>query len=147
MIFNFGEFCLFEARKDKKLLVDTVVKLLEDKPQVKVSDTTYKGIYSLAAIKQYFKNNNLTSQNADDAIYSMQSDKNLKNVKVKDIKNKSTFPCYYMDMTQEEANKLGEKLQAELEEKAKPEIEKRAELKKKTASATKERRERKTTKK
>jgi hypothetical protein len=89
----------------------------------------------------------LTSQNADDAIYSMQSDKNLKNVKVKDIKNKSTFPCYYMDMTQEEANKLKEKLQAELEEKAKPEIEKRAELKKKTANAAKERRERKTTKK
>ena len=54
---------------------------------------------------------------------------------------------YILSLVRIPANKLGEKLQAELEEKAKPEIEKRAELKKKTASAAKERRERKTTKK
>jgi len=147
MIFNYKDFCLFEARKDKQLLIDTVIKLLEDKSQVKVGDTTYKGIYSLAAIKQYFKNNNLTSQNADDALYALQSEKKLKNVKVKDFKTNSNFPCYYMDLTQEEAEKLKEKLEADSEEKAQPEIEKRAELKKKSVRAAKEKRERKTTKK
>jgi hypothetical protein len=147
MIFNFKDFCLFEARKDKKSLIDTVIKLLEDKPQVKVGETTYKGIYSLAAIKQYFKNNNLTAQNADDAIYSMQSDKNLKNIKVKDSKNKTTYPCYYMDMTSEEAEKLKEKLESESIEKAKPELAKRAEIKKKAAQNRATTRKRNTTKK
>lgn len=147
MIFNYKDFCLFEARKDKQLLIDTVIKLLENKPQVKVGDTTYKGIYSLAAIKQYFKNNNLTAQNADDALYAIQSEKKLKNVKVKDFKTNSTFPCYYMDLTADEADKLKDKLETESEKSAKPEIEKRAELKKKSVRAAKERRERKTTKK
>jgi len=147
MIFNYKDFCLFEARKDKQLLKDTVIKLLEDKPQVKVGDTTYKGIYSLAAIKQYFKTNNLTAQNADDALYAMQSEKKLKNVKVKDFKTNSNFPCYYMDLTVEEAGKLKDKLESESQEKAKPEIEKRAELKKTAARTAKEKRERKTTKK
>ena len=147
MIFNYEDFCLFEARKDKQVLIDTVYKLLEDKPQVKVGDNTYNGIYSLAAIKQYFKNNNLTAQNADDAIYAMQSEKKLKNVKAKDFKNNSTYPCYYMGLTADEADKLKIKLESESKEKAKPELEKRAELRKKTSSAAKEKRERKTPRK
>ncbi len=146
MIFNFKDFCLFEARKDKKSLVDTVVKLLEDKPQVKVGETTYKDIYSTAAIKQYFKNNNLSAQNADDALYAMQSDKNLKNIKVKDFKNNSTYPCYYMDLTSEEAEKHKEKLESDSKEKAKPELAKRAEIKKKAAQ-NRATRKRNTTKK
>lgn len=146
MVFNFKDFCLFEARKDKQLITDTVVKLLEDKPQVKVGDNVYKGIYSLAAIKQYFKNNNLTAQNADDAIYALQSDKKLKNIKVKDFKTNSTYPCYYMDLTQDEASKMKEKLEADSEEKAKPEIAKRDEIKKKAAQ-NRATRKRNTTKK
>jgi uncharacterized protein YlxP (DUF503 family) len=133
MIFNFKDFCLFEARKDKKSLVDTVVKLLGDKPQVKVGETTYKDVYSTAAIKQYFKNNDLSAQNADDALYSMQSDKNLKKIQVKDFKNNSTYPCYYMDLTSEEAQKHKEKLEKDSKERAKPELEKRAEVRKKAA--------------
>lgn len=146
MVFNFKDFCLFEARKDKQLLTSTVVKLLEDKPQVKVGDNVYKGIYSLAAIKQYFKNNNLTAQNADEAIYALQSDKKLKNIKVKDFKTNSTYPCYYMDLTQDEASKMKEKLEADSEEKAKPEIAKRDEIKKKAAQ-NRATRKRNTTKK
>ena len=146
MVFNFKDFCLFEARKDKQLITDTVVKLLEDKPQVKVGDNVYKGIYSLAAIKQYFKNNNLTAQNADDAIYALQSDKKLKNIKVKDFKTNSTYPCYYMDLTQDEVSKMKEKLEADSEEKAKPEIAKRDEIKKKAAQ-NRATRKRNTTKK
>jgi len=148
MIFKFHEF-LAEARKDKKSLTDLLEDLLTKKPSVKVGDVSQKGIYSLSGIINFFKDNGMTLQNATDAIYAYQNDRGLKgkmkSVSIKDFKNKSSYPYYYMDLTEAEANKIKEEIESKNKEKAAPEIAKRQELKKKASAAAKEKKERKTT--
>ena len=148
MIFKFHEF-IAEAKKDKKSIVDLLRDLLTKKPAVKVGDMTHKGIYPQSAIINFFKENGMTLQNATDAMYAYNNDRDLKGkmkyVQVKNFKTKSNYPYYYMDLTEAEANKIKEEIESKNKEKAAPEIAKRQELKKKASAAAKEKKERKTT--
>ena len=109
MILKFTDF-INEARKSKKEITDVLGELFSKKTAVKVSDKTQKGIYSLAGIIQYFKDNGMSSQNATDALHAYQNDKELnktlKYVSVKDFKSGKSNPYYYIDLTKEEADKI-----------------------------------------
>jgi hypothetical protein len=146
MILKFYEF-INEARKDKATLIDTLVKLLTDKPTVKTKSMDHKDIYSMAAIVQYFKDNEMTNQNANDAIHGLQNSRELKSklkyVRVKDFKNNTTYPYYYMDLTDAKAESVKKKIEEKLKKEAEPELAKRAEARRKSAAAAKEKSERK----
>ena len=146
MILKFTDF-INEARKDKKDIIDTLGKLLSEKPSVKVSDKSQKSIYSASGIIQYFKNNDMSSQNATDAIHAYQNDKELKKtfkyISIKDFKSGRSYPYYYMDLTKEEVDKIKDQLEKDSKEKAAPELAKKAEIRKKSAALAKERKEKK----
>jgi hypothetical protein len=148
MILKFYEF-INEARKDKATLIDTLVKLLTDKPTVKTKSMDHKDIYSMAAIVQYFKDNEMTNQNANDALHGLQNSRELKSklkyIRVKDIKNKTTNPYYYMDLTDAKAESVKKKIEEKLKKEAEPELAKRAELKRKYSASAKEKIEKKKT--
>jgi hypothetical protein len=148
MILKFYEF-INEARKDKATLMDTLVKLLTDKPTVKTKSMDHKDIYSMSAITQYFKDNGMTNQNATDALYSIQNDRELKsklkNISVKDFKNNVSNPYYYMDLAESKAISAKKKIEEISKKEAEPQLAKKAEVKKRVAAAAKERKERRTT--
>ena len=167
MILKFTEF-INEARKSKKEITDVLGELFSKKPAVKVSDKTQKGIYSLAGIIQYFKDNGMSSQNATDALYHFDKEfakrekeelnkttddknakeeltKKIKNVSVEDSKLGKKYPYYYVDLTKEEADKIKSELEKDSKEKAAPELAKRAEMRKKSAALSKEKKEKKPT--
>lgn len=150
MILKFYEF-INEARKDKATLVETLVKLLTDKPTVKTKSMEHKDIYSMAAIVQYFKDNDMTNQNANDALHGLQNSRELKsklkNIRVKDFKNNTTYPYYYMDLTDAKAESTKKKIEEKLKKEAEPELAKRAEMRKKSAAAAKEKKEKAATRK
>jgi hypothetical protein len=147
MILKFTDF-INEARKDKKELTEVLRELLDKKPPVKISDKTQKDVYSMSGIIKYFKNNNLSSQNATDAIHTYQNDRELKksfkHISVKDFETGKSNPYYYMDLTKEEVDKIKENLEKNSKEKAAPELAKKAEVKKKSVALSKERKEKKT---
>lgn len=121
MIFNFKYFCLNEARKDKKFLIDTLDDLLTKKVSVEMkSGLSQKDIYSTAAIIQYFKDQGLTSQNATDALNAFQNDKelkkDLKSISIRDTKLKANYPYFYKKLSDTEANKIKEKIEKSLKE-------------------------------
>ena len=95
MVLRFSDF-INEARKDKETLVDTLIKLLNNKPSVKTSKVTYKDVYSMSAIIQYFKDNNMSNQNATDALHTIQNSKEykskLKSISIRDYKIKQIIP-------------------------------------------------------
>jgi len=142
MVIKFTEF-LNEAKKDKKVLIDTLTDLLTKKPSVKLTGTTQKDIYSIAGIIQYFKDNGMSQQNANDAIYTYQNDrelkKNLKHVSIKDFKNGGSYPFYYLNISDSDVKALKDKIEKDGKEKAAPLIAKKEEMKKKIIAATKER--------
>lgn len=148
MILKFTEF-INEARKSKKEITDALGELFSKKTAVKVSDKTQKGIYSLAGIIQYFKDNEMSSQNATDALHAYQNDKELnktlKYVSVKDFKSGRSNPYYYIDLTKEEADKIKSDLEKDGKEKAAPELAKKAEIRKKSVDLSKEKKEKKPT--
>jgi hypothetical protein len=150
MILKFYEF-VNEARKDKDTLVETLIKLLTNKPTVKTKSMDHKDIYSMAAIIQYFNNNDMTNKNATDALHALQNDKELKSklkdINVKDFKNKTSNPYYYMDLTDAKAESVKSKIEEKLKKEAEPELAKRAELRKKTAAVAKEKKEKSATRK
>jgi len=148
MILKFTDF-INEARKSKKEITDALGELFSKKKAVKVSDKTQKGIYSLAGIIQYFKDNEMSSQNATDALHAYQNDKELnktlKYVSVKDFKSGRSNPYYYIDLTKEEADKIKSDLEKDGKEKAAPELAKKAEIRKKSVALSKEKKEKKPT--
>jgi len=166
MILKFTDF-INEARKSKKEITDLLGELFSKKPAVKVSDKTQKGIYSLAGIIQYFKDNGMSSQNATDALYHFDKEfaklekgelnktaddkndkeltKTIKNVSVEDSKLGKKYPYYYVDLTKEQADKIKSELEKDSKEKAAPELAKRAEMRKKSAALSKEKKEKKPT--
>jgi hypothetical protein len=166
MILKFTDF-INEARKSKKEITDLLGELFSKKPAVKVSDKTQKGIYSLAGIIQYFKDNGMSSQNATDALYHFDKEfekrekgelnktaddkndkeltKTIKNVSVDDSKLCKKYPYYYVDLTKEQADKIKSELEEDSKEKAAPELAKRAEMRKKSAALSKEKKEKKPT--
>ena len=155
MILKFTDF-INEARKSKKEITDVLGELFSKKPAVKVSDKTQKGIYSLAGIIQYFKDNGMSSQNATDALYHFDKEfakrekeelnkttddkndkkltKKIKNVSVEDSKLGKKYPYYYVDLTKEQADEIKSELEKDSKEKAAPELAKRAEIRKKSAA-------------
>ena len=150
MILKFTDF-INEARKSKKEITDVLGELFSKKKAVKVSDKTQKGIYSLAGIIQYFKDNGMSSQNATDALHAYNNDKKLKdtieNVEVLDYKLNKKYPYYYAieHVTKEQADEIKSELEKDSKEKAAPELAKRAEMRKKSAALSKEKKEKKPT--
>jgi hypothetical protein len=139
MIFNFKYFCLNEARKDKKFLIDTLDDLLTKKVSVEMKNgLSQKDIYSTSAIIQYFKDQGLTSQNATDALNAFQNDKDLKkdlkSITIRDAKLKANYPYFYKKLSDAEANKIKEKI--EKSSKEMPEVKKSTEAKKSTSAKT-----------
>jgi hypothetical protein len=146
MILKFNEFIneefINEAKKDKKLLLDTLIKLLTDKPLVKTKTMNHREIYSMSAISQYFKDNDMTNQNASDALYNLQNDRELKSklktINVKDFKNNVSNPYYYMDLSNSKAEEVKKKIEEVSKKEAEPELAKKAEVRKRVAAAAKE---------
>jgi hypothetical protein len=143
MVLKFSEF-INEARKDKKTLIETIITLLKDKPTVESSKNKYKDIYSKAAIIQYFKNNGMSIQNANDALFELENNKELKSdlkiVKVKDYKNDISLPYYYMDLDKSKVDSIKKEIEEKSKEEAAPILAKRKEVKK-AASAYRNRKQ------
>lgn len=150
---RFDDF-ITEAKKDKNTVVELFVKLLKEKPLVKLDSKSFpdeRGIYSLAGIKKYFKEHGCTNADADDAIYHIEATKEFKTkykvgyIKVKNHHYNESYPYYYIDMTEDQANKVKESLEKMSQEKSKPMIAKKEEVKK--AAVSKKADDRKTPKK
>lgn len=154
MVLKFIEFINEAKAKDKKIIIDLLFKLLEDKPKIKLDSKTYpdeKDAYSLAGIKKYFKEHGLTSGDADDAFYYLEEDKEskakVKHFVAKNFNYSQNVPYNYVGLTSTQVEKLKSKIEAESKELAKPEIEKREDNKKRLAAINKERVNKKTEKK
>jgi hypothetical protein len=137
MILKFTEF-LFEARgKNKEELVNLLFKFLEQKPKVERTGNypSEKGAYCRASVKQYFRENGFTSDDADSAFYYIANDKTkkekLKSFSAKNYHYDENVPYYYTDLTESEAQKIKAKLEEDSKEMSKGETEKREAVKKK----------------
>lgn len=139
MVLKFVEFITEAKSKDKNALVELLLKLLQDKPLVKLTGGNFpdeKDAYSLSGVKKYFKDNGFTAQDADDAYYYLNQDKDKKS-KVKTIRVKNSFynevyPYDYMGLTSEEVLRVKNRLEGLSKENSKSEIEKRDLTKKKS---------------
>jgi len=138
-VLNFNNFIINEAKKDKSVAIDLLIKILKEKPSIKLDSKTMpdeKYAYSLAGLKKYFREKGLTSQDVDDAFYNINNDKEYKSkyklgyFGVKNQKSKLNTVYHYIDLSKEEANKLKEAINKESQEKIKPEIEKKVARKK-----------------
>lgn len=138
-VLKFGDF-IVESKKDKSVIVDLLIKVLKEKPLIKIDSKTMpdeKGAYSLAGLKKYFRENGHTSQDVDDAFYCINNDKEYK--KKYDIEyfgvrsQKSTLNTiyHYIDIPKDDVNKLKEKIKEEVALKSKPEDERVATMRKK----------------
>ena len=93
----------------------------------------------------------MSSQNATDALHAYNNDKKLKdtieNVEVLDYKLNKKYPYYYAieHVTKEQADEIKSELEKDSKEKAAPELAKRAEIRKKSAALSKEKKEKKPT--
>lgn len=139
MVLKFSEFIINEARKDKDTLIETIVKLLKDKPVIESGKKRHKDIYSKAAIIQHFKNNDMTIQNANDALFAIENDKEFKSllkiVRVKDYKNDISLPYYYMDLDKSKVDSIKKEIEEKSKEEAAPILAKRKEVKKASAAS------------
>lgn len=139
MVLKFVEFITEAKSKDKNALVELLLKLLQDKPLVKLTGGNFpdeKDAYSLAGVKKYFKDNGFTAQDADDAYYYLNQDKEKKS-KVKTLRAKNLFynevyPYDYMDLTSNEVSVVKNRIENLSKESSKSEIEKRSLTKKKS---------------
>ena len=155
MVLKYSQF-INEAKKDKNALVELLVKMLKDKQKIEMGKAfpTEKGAYTIAGIKKYFSEHGMTKDNADDALYYINNDKEFKDVKSKlkhfSAKNShynENYPYYYMDLNEDEAKKVKQTIEKESAEMAKPEIEKRELAKKRHLVAAKEKEAKKAEKK
>ena len=141
-VLKFGDF-IVEAKKDKSAIIDLLIKVLKEKPLIKIDSKTMpdeKDAYSLAGLKKYFRENGHTSQDVDDAFYYLHNDKEYKKkydigyFGVKNQKSPLNTIYHYIDISKDEANKLKEKIKEESIQKSKPEVEKKAARKKKAVA-------------
>ena len=155
MVLKYSQF-INEAKKDKNALVELLVKILKDKPKIEMGKTfpTEKDAYTIAGIKKYFAEHGMTKDNADDALYYISNDKEFKDVKSKlkhfSAKNShynENYPYHYMDLNEDEVQKVKQTIEKESAEQAKPEIEKRELSKKRHLATAKEKEVKKTEKK
>jgi hypothetical protein len=130
MIKKFDEFT-FESKstKNKEDNALLLIKLLNDKPTVKLPSRNEKGAYSLAGAKKYFRDNGKTNDQCDDAFYNLRKDKSNKMevVSVKDHKYNESIPFYYMGLSKSEASSLKEDYEKDSLDKNKGHIEKKKE--------------------
>jgi hypothetical protein len=145
MVLKYSQF-INEAKKDKNSMVDLLMKMLKDKPKVELSGSTEKDAYTRAGMKKYFEEHGMSKDNLDDVLYTIANDKEFKEVKAKlkdfsakNFKYNQTVPYYYIDLSAEEIKAVKERIESGSKEAAKPEIEKREEVKKKAVAAKKER--------
>lgn len=122
-----------ETKKDKS--TELLTKLLKSKTKIEMSDKwpTEQGIYSLAGIKRYFKDNGLTNNDADQAVNKLQGDKKseMKSIKVKNFYYGDNYPYFYISLSDSDAEMAKKKMEDWSKEQAKPEIQKKKELAKK----------------
>jgi hypothetical protein len=146
-IMKFGEFIKEakeaqskgETKKDKS--IELLTKLLKSKTKIEMGDKwpTEQGIYSLAGIKRYFKDNGLTNNDADQAVNKLQADKKseIKSVSVKNHHYGDTYPYFYISLSKSEADEAKKKMEDWSKEVAKPEIEKKKEMAKRAEEVKK----------
>lgn len=139
MVLKFVEFITEAKSKDKNALVELLLKLLQDKPLVKLTGGNFpdeKDAYSLAGVKKYFKDNGFTAQDADDAYYYLNQDKEkkskVKTLRVKNLFYNEVYPYDYMDLTSNEVSVVKNRIENLSKESSKSEIEKRSLTKKKS---------------
>lgn len=137
-VLKFGDF-ITEAKKDKSGIIVLLIKVLKEKPTIKLDSKNLpdeKDAYSLAGLKKYFRENGHTSQDVDDAFYYLNNNKEYKNKHkiesfgVKNQNSKLNTVYYYLDLKKEDAEKLKNKIKEESIEKSKPAMEKKAARKK-----------------
>ena len=124
-----------EAKKDDAK--EEILKMLEDKPTVKMSNDnwpTEKGIYSQAGMIRFLKDK-YTNHQVLGGLHDIKNDKKsgLKHVMVKNYYYNESYPYYYIGLTEEEANKIKESYEEKNEVVNKDAIEKRKESKKANA--------------
>lgn len=144
MIKKFDQFIL-EAKGKKEDNTSLVIKLLDEKPTIKMTEQDEKGAYSLAAIKKYFRENGKTNDQADEAIYTLNKSKStqLDHVSVKSFKFNGSIPLYYKGLTKEESLKIKEDYEEKSKEINKDFIEKKKEVKKLHTASSKDKKDKK----
>ena len=143
-VLKFNQF-VNEAKADKNTSIDLLIKLLKEKPEIKMGNTfpDEKGAYSIAGIKKYFKENGLSTEDADDILYRLHNEKEFKakyktsSFNAKNYYYDGNYPYRYMDLTDEEVSKIKAKLESESKEQAKPKIQQRIDVKKKSENTKK----------
>ena len=102
MIKKFDEF-IYESKKDKESLLALLVKLLTEKPEIKLGSDKYpdeKGAYSLSGIKKYFKDNDKTGSDADEALYQIKNNRTytINSLSAKNYSFNESVPYFYMNL-------------------------------------------------
>jgi hypothetical protein len=125
-----------ESKKDD--LVELLTKLFTDKPLVKTKSEFYpdeKGAYSLSGIKNYFVSKGKSKDGAEQAVFTLKNDKKV-DLKHFELNNPlyGKNPYYYMDMTNEEADKIKSDYSTEVKKLTKSEVDKLKDLKSKAVA-------------
>lgn len=126
----------FESKKDD--LVELLIKLLDEKPEVKTESEFYpkqKGLYSLASIKKYFTSKGKTKDDADQAVNHLVNDKKFDLGKIEI--NHPLFgknPYYYTGLTKVEVDKIVADYKSEMADLSKEEVNRQRELKSKAVA-------------
>lgn len=144
MVLKFGEF-ITEAKKDKGSSVEFLVKVLKDKPSIKMGDTfpNEKGAYTASGLKKYFVENGFKKSDVDDALHALANDKQFKSkykieyFRCKNYYYNENYPYNYMDLSKEQVEDLKSKMEEESKGQAKPKIEQREATKKKSLATKK----------
>lgn len=149
MIKKFDEFIFEGSRSDKEDNTNLLLKLFNEKPIVKTLSKDERGAYSLSGIKKYFRENGKTNDKADDAFYLLKRDKSsrkIQSVNIKDYKFNETIPHFFIDLSEEEIDKIKSEYEKDGLEKNKDIIEKNKEAKKARSAAAKEKRNKRSVK-
>ena len=95
-----------------KPLIDDIIKMLQNKPEVKTSEEWPDeiGLYTFAGIKKYMRSKGYSNDMVDQAMYQLQNDKvlNLKHIKIYNKRYKKDYPYFYRDLSEKEIQSLTE---------------------------------------
>lgn len=148
MVLKFFDFITEAKKNEKSVLISSLIKFLNDKPEVKLNSKAYpdeKGAYSLAGIKKHFKSLGMSDSEADDAMHYAKNDKEVKkqtkieSFSIKNFSHKVDVVYYFIGLSDTEVEKIKESYRKDSMDKAKPEIEKKAQIAKKNIEAAKAR--------
>lgn len=148
MVLKFFDFITEAKKNEKSVLISALIKFLTDKPEIRLNSKAYpdeKGAYSLAGIKKHFKSLGMSDSEADDAMHYVRTDREAKKQAKVDsfsIKNPShqiNVVYYFIGLSDSEVEKIKESYKKDSIAKAKPEIDKKAQITKKKIEASKAR--------